>query len=341
MATEPTGPKRMAVTRADVARHAGVSPAVVSYVLNDSERPVSSESRARVLEAIRILGYRPNAVARALRRGSTRTIGLLLPDSSNPLFAELSREIEFEATRAGYALILANSRGEAELEIQQLHNLIDRQVDGLVVISAAAMGPRADQITALGVPCVVLDRAAPLPGVFTAGVDFARGSEMAVAHLLSHGHRSVAAVLGDDGSTSTIARERGWAAALRVGGAAEGPTVRVPFTRAGGYEGGLALLRRGSRPSAVFVSSDLQAVGLLKAAHELGIDVPRDLAVIAFDGSLECEYTWPPLSVVRQPIETLAEIAMRAVVGNAAPEHISLEPQLLIRSSCGCVDPLA
>lgn len=329
-------PKRVAVTRADVARHAGVSPAVVSYVLNDSERPVSSESRARVLEAIRILGYRPNAVARALRRGTTRTIGLLLPDSSNPLFAELSREIEFEATRAGYALILANSRGEAELEIHQLQNLIDRQVDGLVIISASAMGPRAEQIASLGVPCVVLDRAEPLPGVSTAGVDFERGSEMAVTHLLSHGHISVAAMLGDDGSSSTIARERGWARALRAAGASEGPTVRVPFTRAGGYQGGLALLRRESRPSAVFVSSDLQAVGLLKAAHELGIDVPRELAVIAFDGSLECEYTWPPLTVIRQPIEALAEMAVRAVVSETPSDHVSLEPRLIVRASCGC-----
>ncbi len=328
--------KRASPTRADVARLAGVSPAVVSYVLNDTDRPVSPQTRARVEEAIGALGYRPNAIARALRGGSTKTIGLLIPDSSNPLFAELAREIESASDAAGYALILANARGDALLEAQQLRNLVDRQVDGLIVISSSPADPNGEQLRSLGVPIVVMDRVGPLPGTTTIGVDFEGGSALAVEHMLNHGHQTIGAILGDDGSASTIARERGWARALRAGGAQEGPTIRVPFSRAGGYEAGLSLLQRADPPSALFISSDLQAVGFLRAAHELGVKVPQECAVISFDGSLECEYTWPALSVVEQPLGQLARLALRALLDGTPGEHTVVQARLIVRASCGC-----
>lgn len=334
--SSPPQAKR-SVTRADVARLAGVSPAVVSYVLNGTDRPVSPATRARVEDAITALRYRPNAIARALRRGSTRTIGLLLPDSSNPLFAELSQEIEAVADAAGYALILTNARGDVQQEAQQLKNLVDRQVDGLIVISASAADPYVDVLQGMGLPIVVMDRVGPLPGITTVGVDFERGSSIAVEHMISHGHRAVAAVLGDDGSPSTIARERGWSGALQAANAEEGPTVRVSFSREGGYEAGLSLLTRAVPPAAVFISSDLQAVGFLRAAHELGIAVPEQTAVISFDGSLECEFTWPALSVVEQPLTELAHLAMSALLSGDAGAHTVLQPRLIARASCGCL----
>lgn len=334
MTTSPSA--RRSATRADVARLAGVSPAVVSYVLNDTDRPVSPATRSRVEEAIKALRYRPNAIARALRHGSTQTIGLLLPDSSNPLFAELCQELESAAAAAGYALILTNARGDASHEAQQLRNLIDRQVDGLIVISSSSADPYAEQLRAFGVPIVIMDRTAPLDGITTIGVDFERSSAIAVEHMLSHGHRVVAAVLGNDGSPSTIARERGWTGALRAAGAHEGPTVRVPYDRQGGYEAGLALLGREDPPSAVFVSSDLQAVGFLRAAHELGITVPTQTAIISFDGSLECEFTWPPLSVVQQPLAELARRTIDALRSQAVGGHTVVQTRLITRASCGC-----
>ena len=324
------------VTRADVARLAGVSPAVVSYVLNGTDRPVSPATRTRVEDAIAALRYRPNAIARALRQGTTRTVGLLIPDSSNPLFAELSQEIEAVADAAGYAIILTNARGDVQHEAQQLRNLVDRQVDGLIVISASTVDPYVDQLQAMGLPIVVMDRVGPLPGITTVGVDFELGSSIAVEHMLSHGHRLVAAVLGDDGSPSTIARERGWAGALQAAKAQEGPTVRVPFSRQGGYEAGLNLLSRPAPPAAVFISSDLQAVGFLRAAHEIGVAVPEQTAVISFDGSLECQFTWPALSVVEQPLTELAHLAMSALLEGEAGAHTVVQPRLIARASCGC-----
>lgn len=329
---------RDAVTRADVARLAGVSPAVVSYVVNGSPRPVSSHARSRVEEAIRQLGYRPNAVARALRMGMTRTVGLVVPNVGNPFFADLSRRVQHLCADAGYSLLLVDSEGDAEREAGQIMNLIDRQIDGLIVASGSAHGVREDLMRSIGVPCVVLDRVRPVPGVVTVGVDFESASALAVRHLLQHGHDRIAAILGDDGSDSTRARERGWAAAIRSFGAVEGRTIRAPYTRDGGYRAGLSLLRRVDRPSAVFVSSDLQAVGLLRAAHAVGVRVPDDLAVVAFDGSAECAYTSPPLSVVEQPVDAIAEAAVRAIT-EAAPgaDHTVFRGSLRVRGSCGCV----
>ncbi len=237
----PSSPSRRPVNRADVARLAGVSLAVVSYVTNGT-RPVSAETRERVEAAIEALGYRPNAIARALRLGSSRTLGLLIPDNSNPLFAELSREIESAARRRGLALILTNSYGEAALEREQLRNLVDRQVDGLIVISATPE-PDLHSTSDLGVPLVLLDRVTGMPGIATVGVAFEEGTRAAVEHLaLVHGRKRIGAVLGGDGGPPAIARERGWAGTLRDLGLPEGPTIREDFTRDGGYRAGLALL---------------------------------------------------------------------------------------------------
>lgn len=335
--TTAASPGRRPVNRADVARLAGVSLAVVSYVTNGT-RPVSTETRERVEGAIEALGYRPNAIARALRLGSSRTLGLLIPDSSNPLFAELSREIESAARRQGLAVLLTNSYGEAALEREQLRNLVDRQVDGLIVISATPE-PDLHGTSDLGVPLVLLDRVSGMPGVATVGVAFEAGARAAVEHLaLVHGKTRIAAILGSDGAPPALARERGWAGALRDLGMREGRTAREEFTRDGGYRAGLALLSDSERPDAVFASSDLQAVGLLRAAHELDVRVPEDVAVVAFDGSRESRFTWPALSVVHQPMHEIAEAAIEALLdADNRGEHRVIPTDLIVRESCGCV----
>lgn len=331
----PSSAARRPVNRADVARLAGVSLAVVSYVTNGT-RPVAAETRERVEAAIEALGYRPNAIARALRLGSSRTLGLLIPDSSNPLFAELSREIERAARRQGLAVLLTNSYGEAALEREQLRNLVDRQVDGLIVISATPE-PDLRGTSDLGVPLVLLDRVTAMQGVTTVGVAFEDGARAAVEHLaLEHGKTRIAAILGSDGAPPALARERGWARALRDLGLPEGRTAREEFTRDGGYRAGLALLTD-ERPDAIFASSDLQAVGLLRAAHERGVVVPDDVAVVAFDGSQESRFTWPALSVVRQPMHEIAEAAIAALLDgdNRGALHV-VPTDLIVRESCGC-----
>ena len=132
-------------------------------------------------------------------------------------------------------------------------------------------------------------------------------------------------------------RERGWQKALRAADLADGPIARVDWSRAGGYEGGQRLLGGRNPPSAIFVSSDLQAIGLLRAAHEAGVRIPQDLAVVAFDGTQESEFCWPPLTVIAQPIREMAAAAVRlALDRDVSRTYHRFEGRLVVRQSCGC-----
>lgn len=334
-----------AVTRADVARSAGVSTAVVSYVVNGGPKSVSKATEERVRQAITRLGYRPNRTARALAMGTTKTLGLVVPDSTNPFYAEYALEIQRAAHRRGYAVLITSSGFDAEVELRAMLDLCDRQIDGLIVTAGTSYG-RLHELSRQGVrtPIVLIDSATSFPGFSTVGPAAAAGAAAVVEHLLSvHHHRGVALVIGDNADPATDGREAGWLQAHAARRRALGPVDRTAFTRDGGYEAGLRLLsaaqvRPGQdRPTAVITSSDLQATGLLRAAHELGLRVPTDLAIVSFDGTEETRYCWPALTTSRQPTEAMAEAAVQAVLDPARqPVHQSFAMDLLIRDSCGC-----
>lgn len=322
------------VTRNDVARYAGVSTAVVSYVVNDGPRAVSPQARERVLEAIRVLGYRPNATARALRTGSTQTFGLITPDGGNPLFAELAKAIDKAASERGYVVLQTSADGDPETERTKVAQLLARQVSGLVLVTPS----EAPDLAGADVPVVIVN--CLLPGVSSVGPRYREGARAAVEHLAAHGHTRIALVIGGRGGGRGAAgvseRERGWREGLRAAGLADGPVVRVGFSREGGYLAGQRLVGLEERPTAVFASSDLQAIGLLRALREAGLRVPADVAVVAFDGTPEAEYSWPPLTVVRQPVERMAAEVVRQLVEGTAGEPTAYPTELVVRKSCGC-----
>ena len=312
------------VTRNDVAEYAGVSTAVVSYVVNDGPRRVSPEAREKVLEAIRVLGYRPNATARALKLGTTRTFGLITPDGSNPLFAELAKAIDKEASARGYVVLQTSTDGDPLTERAKVAELLTRRVSGLVLVA-----PTEDQ--QLDIPVVAINRV--LRSASSVSPQYREGAARGVEHLIGHGHRRIGLVIGYSRSTSN--RELGWRDALEQAGLEQGPIARTTFSRQGGYDAGRGLLAQ--RPTAIFASSDLQAVGVLRAIHEAGLSVPDDIAVLAFDGTAETEYSWPPLSVVRQPLERMArEAVTRLIDGEDAVEAVTYPTELILRRSCGC-----
>lgn len=325
------------MTRADVARYAGVSTAVVSYVVNGGPKPVAPHTAARVREAIDLLNYRPNVNAQALRTGTTEMLGLILSDATNPFFTELAMAIGSVAVRHSHALMMGNSNGSGDSERRLVDDLVRRQVDGLIVTSVWER-PDLEVRPSTKLPIVWLDNSNPTPGYASVGVDGYRGAQMAVDHLLDvHGHTTVGLVVGGLTGANADPRERGWLDALRAADHRDGPLARVDWSREGGYAGGLRLLQTSTPPTAVFASSDLQAVGLLRAAHERGLRVPEDLAVVAFDGTKESEFCWPPLTVVAQPIQAMAEAAVRLVLDRDRPEsHLDFEPRLIVRRSCGC-----
>lgn len=326
------------VTRADVARYAGVSSAVVSYVINDGPKPVAERTAARVRAAIDLLGYRPNVSARALRGGSTRVLGLVVSDIGNPFFAEFALQIEAEAGARGHALMMANSHAQAETEARVIADLLSRQVDGLILASVDALSPRLRSLQRTGPRVVIIDCPVPVPGHFSIGADAANGSQALVAHLIEVHHQpSVALVIGD-GSASADQREFGWQQATRAAGLPDGPMARGAFSREGGYFAAKRLLDAKNPPTAIFASSDLQAVGAMRAIREQNLRVPEDVAVVSFDATKESEFTWPPLTAARQPVREMAVAAVTSLLSASPPTagHQLFDMDLIIRQSCGC-----
>lgn len=340
-------------TRDDVARLAGVSPAVVSYVVNGGPRAVSPANEAKVRQAIRALGYRPNAAARALALGSSEMLGMIVSDAMNPFFASLARAVENAAAERGYTLLLADSQASLRTERRLIKNFAARRVDGLFLCSVL-FEPDLMDLEQADIPVVLLNHSTDLatagsPTVLkhsagdnisdSVGVAFQDGARAAVEHLIFHGHKHIGLVMGGNAGGELDAREVGWRQGIEDAGLIPGPIVRAPFTREGGHRAGQELIGRAEQPTAVFVSSDQQAVGLLCALHEAGLRVPEDLAVFAFDGSPESEYTWPRLSTVAQPVKDLAQTALEALL-TPKPRHetqTSIFPtQLVLRTSCGC-----
>jgi len=333
--TSPTTPR--AVTRADVARYAGVSTSVVSYVVHDGPRPVAAETAARVRDAIRVLGYRPNASAQALRTGSSKMLGLIVPELDNPLWSEVAIAVEQAAADRGYDVLISSSDGDVALERDRMRSLSARQVDGLIVTSIMTR-PDLSTVVDPGLPMVLLNTFFEVPEFASTGVDARRGAFDGTAHLAGHGYSSIGLVIGHAGSDTDL-REQGWQDALREHGVQDGPIVRTEFSRAGGYTAGLRMFGSANRPRAVFVSSDMQAVGVLRALYELGLSAPTDVAIVSFDGTAEADFTNPQLTAVRQPIDAMAAGAVDRVLGRVAGEqwHRDLVPaELVLGASCGC-----
>lgn len=332
------------VTRRDVARLAGTSESVVSYVLNAGPRNVAPATRDRVLAAIEELGYRPNAVARSLRTSRTRSLGLLVPDTANPFFAELAAHIAEHAAGAGHSLLLAHSREDPAREAEQVRFLLDRKVDGLLLIPACAPTECVDELAASGVRCVLVDRELPRLAAGAVLADHVAGARSAVEHLLEHGRRRIACVAGPHCASPTGERVLGWRSALHAAGVDPDtlPLLHTPFGRMAAYTVAVELLRAGPpQPDAIFVTSDEQAVGVLRAALELGLRVPQDLAIASFDGIAGSAYPVPALTTVSQPIAALSRAAVELLLApeNPAGRRIVLPTTLVRRGSCGCPDP--
>lgn len=326
------------VTVADVARYAGVSVAVVSYVVNDGPRPVASATAARVREAIAVLGYRPNSHARALSTGSTGILGLVVPETSNPFFGEYNDVLHQRAARAGVALLTASSGGRADIEAQVVQELAARDVDGIVVVTSMT---RSDvpSMRDPGLPLLFLNCPFAVPGQRTLGPDAVEGARRAVDHLLRvHHHESVAFIAGAAPAPEPDDRELGWRTAHHALERPLGPHIRTSFAAEGGHAAARALLAGQERPSAIFVGSDLQAHGVLHAIRESELRVPQDIAVVSFDGTTLSAHTWPPLTVVRQPLVAMAEAAVTRVLDGGPPTHTLFDMDLVIRASCGCAD---
>lgn len=333
------------VNRADVARLAGVTPAVVSYVMNDSH-PVSPTTRRKVVAAIDKLGYRPNAVARALATSRTHTIGLITPDSANPFFAELAAAIELEASADGYTVLLGNAFNDEARELNYAHTFADRQVDGIIIAPVSSAEGVLEVARARGVPVVYTDRTSYDAGAPMVEVDNAAGARQATAHLLEHGRTVHACITGRQDAFPAIERAAGWRETLTGAGlrARDDLLVFTDFSTEAAYAEALRLLSHEPAIDAILVGSDLQAIGVLRAIYDIGRTPGSDVSVASFDGIHAGRYTHPSLTTVAQPFEPMAAAVMELLEGLIeAPENDALPgitrilpTTLVIRESCGC-----
>jgi LacI family transcriptional regulator len=325
----------------DVARAAGVTPAVVSRVLNgDPNLRIRPETHRRVLGAVRELQYTPNHAARALRRARVGTLGLAVHDISNPVYATIIEGAQMRAMQSGHVLLLADVPRLARDNETFARVISSGAIDGLLVLPA---GLNADRVVAKAasarVPTLLVnDRSRTLGSI---AVDDRAGARLATTHLLELGHREVAVLRPDGSSPRSRDRIRGFREALESYGLQPRPehVVGGGHTPESGRVGMRRLLAAGRRPTAVFVSTVLAAVGAMTGARAAGLQMPGDLSIVGFHDVFFAENLVPPLTVVRLALREMGELAVQALLdqldGRPARHLVVTDPppQLIIRGS--------
>ena len=302
------------VTLQDVADAAGVSIATASRALTGKSR-VSKQTAARVARVAERLGYRVNVFGRALREGTGRTVGMVVPVISNPFFGQLVHHLEAELLDHGLDLVIADSHGETLREGGRLRMLVERRVEGIIVVpSDAEASGTALARAAESAPVVQLDRRVEGLGLDYVGVDNAKGMQLLACHLHECGVRQVVLVASD--ATTSTGRERRAAfegEAARVGMSVQEP-ILDEFTLEFGQSAARELASRPVMPDAVIAGDDLIAMGLLIGLKRAGLSVPDDVLVTGFDGTMLAEISDPPLTTIEQPFASLARETVRALV---------------------------
>jgi LacI family transcriptional regulator len=323
----------------EVAKIAGVSYATVSHVVNNT-RFVSQNTRDRVLAAMDELDYRPNALARSLRSGKTQTIGLILPDSSNPFFAEIGRSIEDAAFKLGYNVFLCNTEGDTRREQLYVDVISKKQVDGIIFVAAGDQVDSLNFLLSQDMPVVLVDRDLPNIEVDAVLTDNQQGGYLATRHLIELGHRRIACIMGRSTVTASAERAIGYRRALEKGGIQydESLVLAGNYHPDSGLRAASTLFSLDSPPTAIFALNDLMAVGALRAAAKAGRRIPEDIAIIGYDNIELASFMNPPLSTIAQPKSEIgfqaANILVKRIADKTHPtRRIILPPELIIRES--------
>jgi DNA-binding LacI/PurR family transcriptional regulator len=326
------------VTIDTVAEKAAVSVATVSRVLNNDPH-VGAKYRRRVQQAVAELGYRPNRLARGLRRQRSQSIAAVVSDIENPHFAEMVRAVEDLASAAGYRLIVDNTDESPDKQRRYLQALADERVTGLILSPTDPNAGEISMLLDLDIPVVAFDRQVSDPRADAVVADNTRATAMAVRLLIGAGHRDIALVAGRLDTQTGAERVDGYQMAMREAGLAP-RIVDGDFRIVGGQEATDALLRDHTPPSALIVSNNLMTIGALRVIRDSGIKVPSQLALVAVDDPFWAEFVAPPLTTVAQPVRRMAEDAvallLERVSGARTIPRRSVHPfELRIRSSCG------
>lgn len=321
----------------DVAELAGVSVATVSRVLNNDPR-VDPELRDRVRAAASRLGYRPNRLARNLRRQQMDAIGVVVPDIENPHFAEMVRTVEVTALEHGYRVLVCNTDEDGERQAAYLQMLADERVSGIVLSPSDSDGS-IEHLRDLEIPVVAIDRTLKAGGTDAIVADNVPAVRAVTQRLIQAGHRSIAFVGGRSEVETGSERQEGYLAAIEEAGLT--PVLANGGFRRDAAEAAVAEMLAGGCPvSALVVANNLMALGVIRAIRNAGLRIPDDIAVISVDNPPWAEVLDPPLTVLAQPIRAMAtravELLMRRLGDDHFPAVREIYPlELIVRRSCG------
>jgi len=327
----------------DVAELAQVSTATVSHVINNT-RSVRSSTKEKVNKAVKELNYKPNAIAQSLRNKKSKTIGLILPDNTNPYFAEIAWSIEYASRNNGYSVILCNSDGNSKREDFFIQLLIEKQIDGLILVSAGESKQNLLKLQKINIPVVLVDRNSPEISIDSVQIDNRAYGCIATKHLIALGHEKIACITGPNNITPSYDRVIGYFNALQEHCISinKDYVIRGDFKPQGGYLACKALMALPIPPTAVFACNDLMAYGVMRAIAEADLVISHDISLIGFDDIYLSAYTNPPLTTIRQPRMEMGQEAFRLLINRMVnPDDLTrttlLDSKLITRSSTGRV----
>lgn len=328
-------------TMKDIAKLAGVSTSTVSHVINKT-RFVSEEISQRVNNAVKELHYSgPSVLARSFKVNRTKTLGMLVTTSTNPFFGEVVKGVERSCYQNGYSLILCNTEGDHQRMRESINTLLQKRVDGLILMCSSLEGERLDVFEHYpDIPVVVMDWG---PMLFTCDKiqdNSLRGGYMATQYLIESGHTDIGCITGPLIRHQAQMRYEGYKRAMNEVNLSFNSDwiIESDFECEGGYDAFMKMHHRGTLPSAIFVSNDMMAMGVINAANECGIKIPDDLSLIGYDDIHIAKYMSPALTTIHQPKYRLGQAAVETLLKRldnqvSDIQVIQLEPTLVTRNS--------
>ena len=324
----------------DISTLTGLSISTVSRVLNGKAKlyRIGEKSQQKIISAAKELNYIPNQFAANLRSGKSNTIALIVPSLNNPFFAELASTLNAEIRRFGYITMICDSEENPEVEKQELHQLMSRNIEGLIIAPCSNQWEYIKQLHSQGLPVICIDRYFEEFDIPYVSTDNYEGAFAATKFLLENGHSMITCIQGIRQSTTNKIRVKGFIDAMEAAGLRNPDIVGDDFSMQNGYLETKFLLQQKERPTAIFTLSNTIAMGCIKAMKELNVKIPDDISLITFDDHPYLNYLETPLSCIAQPVSDISKIALKFLFAILNHEEVKinqvlLKPEMIIRKS--------